>query len=157
MSKPAPSEPPSDLVRGRCLCGAVGVTVEGPRRAIEACHCSKCQQWTGGPYLGVSGQRFSVHGLDQVQVFRSSAWAERAFCRQCGSTLWFHFIPGDHRSFAAGLFRLSSDFVLGQQIFIDEKPGWYDFAQQTAMKSGPEIIGEARAAGFELGESTSDD
>jgi hypothetical protein len=37
---------------------------------------------------------------------------------------------------------------LPRRIFIDEKPGWYDLAQDSPTKTGPEIIAEAKAAGF---------
>ena len=37
-----------------------------------------------------------------------------------------------------------------KQIFVDEKPAFYDFAQQTPMQTGAEAIAEAAAAGFDL-------
>ena len=49
---------------------------------------------------------------------------------------------------AAGLFHDLGGATIGEQIFVDELPDYYDFAQQTDMKTGAEIIAEAEAAGF---------
>lgn len=137
-------------IEGRCLCGAVRIRVRQPRTAIDICHCDMCRRWGGGAYGGVSGDGFEVEGREHIRSYRSSEWAERAFCGVCGSNLWYHFLPGDHHSFLAGLFDLPGEFFIGQQIFVDEKPHWYDYAQPTPMKTGEEIIAEARAAGYEF-------
>ena len=44
------------------------------------------------------------------------------------------------------------DAEIEQQIFVDEKPPYYDFAQQTPMKTGAQIVAEAEAAGFSFDE-----
>ena len=33
--------------RGRCACGAVGLTVDGPLRPVTNCHCDRCRRITG--------------------------------------------------------------------------------------------------------------
>lgn len=106
-----------------------------------------CRRW-GGPFAGFGAESFAIEGDEQIGIYRSSEWAERAFCRKCGSNLWYRFIPGDHHSFLAGLFDLPDNFAIDEQIFVDEKPRWYDLAQQTTMKTGAEIIAEAEAAGY---------
>ena len=40
------------------------------------------------------------------------------------------------------------DFGIEQQIFVDEKPDWYDIAQESPMLTGPEVIAEAMAQGL---------
>lgn len=97
--------------------------------------------------MGVSGASFDLSGADHVTSYASSDWAERAFCKTCGTNLWYRFVPSDHYSFAAGLFDLGQSAEIEQQIFVDEKPAFYDFAQDTPMKTGAEIIAEAIAAG----------
>jgi hypothetical protein len=91
-----------------------------------------------------------VEGEEYVTVYRSSDWAERAFCARCGSNLWFRFVPADHHSFLAGLFDLPESFAMWRQIFVDEKPAWYDFAQDTPKMTGAEVIAEAKAQGFDF-------
>lgn len=133
---------------GRCLCGAVTITVHAMRTEVDICHCTVCQRWGGAFYAGVKGDDAVVSGEDAVTVYRSSPWAERAFCGTCGSNLWYRFLPTGMRSFLAGLFDLPPGFGIEQQIFVDEKPDWYDLAQASPMKTGPQIMAEAKAAGF---------
>ena len=151
MSDLSPSAEPIDQpLEGRCLCGAVTITLEGARPRVDMCHCNMCRRWGGGAFGGVSGASFEVEGEENVTVYRSSAWAERAFCARCGSNLWFRFVPADHHSFLAGLFDLPESFAMWRQIFVDEKPAWYDFAQDTPKMTGAEVIAEAKAQGFGL-------
>ncbi|KAA9134236.1 GFA family protein [Marinihelvus fidelis] len=135
-------------MHGQCLCGAVSITIDQPKPEIDVCHCAMCRRWGGGAFGGVHGKGFTVEGKGNVTVYRSSDWAERAFCRTCGSNLWYHFLPADSHSFLSGLFDLPAEFTITQQIFVDEKPHWYDLAQQSVMKTGAEIIAEAEAAGY---------
>lgn len=87
-------------------------------------------------------------GEEAVTLYRSSTWAERAFCGTCGSNLWYRFLPTGNRSFLAGLFDLPEGFGIEQQIFVDEKPDWYDILQKSPMLTGAQVIAEAQAAGF---------
>ncbi|MEM8826908.1 MAG: GFA family protein [Pseudomonadota bacterium] len=124
---------------GACLCGAVTIALTDPRQDIAVCHCRMCQRWGGGAFLGVSAASFSVDGRDDVTAYRSSDWAERVFCTICGSNLWYRYVPGDHYSFLAGLFSGGGgDFAMGEQIYIDEKPGHYDFTADTPKLTGAE-------------------
>lgn len=136
------------MIKGRCLCGAVEIELEAPHPEVDICHCRMCQRWTGSMYAGIEGDDFTLTGEDHITAYRSSDWAERAFCRTCGSNLWYRFLPTGARTFLAGLFDLPAGLPIKHQIFVDEKPDWFDIAQQSEMKTGPEIIAEAEAAGF---------
>jgi hypothetical protein len=135
-------------VSGKCLCGAIGITLTGAHREVDVCHCSMCAQWGGSMYAGIEADEFTLTGEDHVATYRSSNWAERAFCRTCGSNLWYKFLPTGNRTFLAGLFDLPDGLEIKQQIFIDEKQDWYDIAQDSPKKTGAQIIAEAEAAGF---------
>lgn len=148
MSGPAPLD---RAVTGRCLCGAVAITVSAMYPEVDICHCAMCQRWGGAFYAGVKGEAADVAGEEAITVYRSSEWAERAFCGTCGSNLWYRFLPTGHRSFLAGLFDLPPGFGIERQIFVDEKPDWYDIIQESPMLTGPECIAEAEAAGFSFG------
>lgn len=138
----------ADPVTGRCLCGAVSFTATGVHRHLDICHCDMCQRWGGVFYAGLECDAVEITGEDAVSVYRSSEWAERAFCSKCGSSLWYRFLPTGNRTFLAGLFDLPAGMGIKHQIFVDEKPDWYDLAQHTAMKTGADVIAEAKAAGF---------
>ena len=141
----------AEPVTGHCLCGAVTITVNAMHTEVDICHCAMCRRWGGAFYAGVKGEAAEVTGEEAVTVYRSSPWAERAFCGTCGSNLWYRFMPTGNRSFLAGLFDLPAGFGIEHQIFVDEKPEWYDILQKSPMKTGPEIIAEAKAAGFSFG------
>ncbi|MDN3646348.1 GFA family protein [Pontixanthobacter aestiaquae] len=136
-----------DQAEGKCLCGAVTIVVAQMKPHLDICHCDMCRRWGGMAFMGISGKSFTLSGEEHVTSYPSSQWAERAFCNTCGSNLWYRFTPDDHYSFLAGLFDLPDNIGFLQQIFIDEKPGYYDFVQQCPMKTGSEIIAEAEAAG----------
>lgn len=141
----------AEPLTGHCLCGAVTITVKAMQAEVDVCHCAMCHRWGGNFFAGVKGLEAHVMGEEAVTAYRSSDWAERAFCGTCGSNLWYRFLPTGNRSFLAGLFDLPEGFGIEQQIFVDEKPDWYDFAQASPMKTGAEIIAEAKAAGFAVG------
>ena len=133
---------------GHCLCGGVQITLEGAHDEVDICHCKMCARWGGAFYAGLESENASVEGEDLVSVYKSSDWAERAFCSKCGSNLWYRFLPTGNRTFLAGMFDVPPGTGIKHQIFVDEKPDWYDLAQQSPMKTGAEIIAEAEAAGF---------
>ncbi|QUL39166.1 GFA family protein [Erythrobacter sp. JK5] len=136
-------------LEGRCLCGAVGITLTGAHREVDVCHCTMCARWGGSMYAGIESDGFSLTGEDSITTYDSSEWAERAFCTKCGSNLWYRFKPTGARTFLTGLFDdLPAGLPIKHQIFVDEKQDWYDLAQDTPMKTGPEIVAEAKAAGF---------
>ncbi|MBV7257883.1 GFA family protein [Pacificimonas sp. WHA3] len=128
----------SDL-NGNCLCGAVSITLQEVKAEVSVCHCDMCRRWGGSAFMGVSGGAFRVKGEDHVTVYTSSDWAERAFCKACGSNLYYRYVPGDHYSFQAGLFSDADALSMSEQIFIDEKPDYYSFADDTPKLTGAEV------------------
>lgn len=121
----------SVAMQGTCLCGAI--TVRTPHTtSVDACHCGMCRLWGGGPLMVVAcGAHVQIDGADQLGVYRSSEWAERAFCSTCGTHIHYKLLPtGDH-FVPVGLFQDGEDFTFKEQIFIDRKPAFYSFANQT--------------------------
>jgi hypothetical protein len=131
---------PAQKVTGGCLCGAVRFSADA-KPEIGACHCSMCRKWTAGPFLSVDcGETVDVSDRSSLQWYRSSDWAERAFCNRCGSPLFYRLV-GSNRYFASSeAMDDTSGFELTHQIFIDEKPDYYDFANKTKNMTGAEVI-----------------
>lgn len=129
--------------RGTCLCGAVSIRVTLERHDVSICHCRMCQTWSGGPMLAVeSDAPMTLEGEENVGVYASSDWAERGFCRQCGTHLFYRLTQGQHYAFPVGLLDASEPWTIGQQIFIDEKPSFYDFANDTPCLTGDEVFAQ---------------
>ncbi|KIN74341.1 Glutathione-dependent formaldehyde-activating, GFA [Sulfitobacter guttiformis KCTC 32187] len=54
-----------------------------------------------------------------VKTLKSSDWAQRAFCPECGSTLWYGMQESGHRNMSAGLFGKTGG-ALVTEYFTDE-------------------------------------
>ena len=74
-----------DAMTGSCLCGTVTFHTRDVETDIHACHCSKCRTWSGTPALGVSVGSVEFTGTEHIGVYGSSPWAERGFCKSCGT------------------------------------------------------------------------
>ncbi|MEP5569748.1 MAG: GFA family protein [Halioglobus sp.] len=64
----------------------------GPSLWCSHCHCSMCQRAHGSAlvtWVGVPEKSFSVESVEHLGWHKSSDKAERGFCRQCGSSLFF--------------------------------------------------------------------
>lgn len=125
-------------MKGKCLCGAIEVDApEHPE--VSLCHCSMCRCWSGGPMFAVHcGPGVSFSGQEPSR-YRSSDWAERGFCSNCGTHLFYYLLPGDEYILPAGLFQ-DREFTLASEIFIDEKPGFYELKNETRKMTGQEVF-----------------
>lgn len=127
--------------QGGCLCGAVRFTVDEPVAEFEVCHCSMCRRWASGPFMAVDcGEHVHFEGAENIVRYRSSEWAERGFCKTCGSNLFYHLTSGGGYQMALGAFDEQSGIRMRRQVFIDDKPDGYKFANQCDMLTGAEIV-----------------
>lgn len=128
-------------ISGRCLCGAVTFTADVAKRDVDVCHCSMCRRWTAGPFIGLMHQgAVAFEGADNIGVYKSSEWGERAFCKVCGTSLFWRLTGADTYSFSAGVLDDQTGIQLTMQIFIEEKPDYYDFANDTPRLTGAEAM-----------------
>jgi len=132
---------------GHCLCGAVKVSAVLANHEAGACHCKMCQRWVGGPFVAVACTAETVfEGQDAVAIYPSSAWAERAFCKHCGSPLFCRAKGGDSYYLPVGLLDDTEGLTLTSEIFIDRKPSWYSFAEKTNKMTEEETMAMFAAA-----------
>ena len=135
---------------GKCVCGAVGFTANAATGA-GACHCGTCRRWSGGPFMGVNcGSGVVFEGAENVTVFNSSDWAERGFCAKCGTHLFYRIKRNGMHVIPVGLFGNGEGFELTHEVFVDEKPGFYDFSGEREKMTGEECF--AKFAEGECGE-----
>ena len=134
---------PDNMVgNGRCLCGSVTITAKAMSNEVGACHCGMCRRWTGGPLLAVDcGSDVTFTGEEHITVYESSAWAERGFCSKCGSHLFYRLKESGQHIMPAGLFDVApGDLVFDHQVFIDNKPDYYSFANETKNLTEAEVF-----------------
>ena len=126
--------------KGKCLCGAVVLEADASI-GVGACHCEMCGRWAGGPFMGVNcGSDVSFEGSDNIKVFNSSEWAERGFCSGCGTHLFYRIKRNGMHVVPVGLFEDADAFKFTHEVFIDEKPGFYDFSNKTEQMTGEECF-----------------
>ena len=134
----------SERLSGHCLCGAVTLTATPARRAIAACHCDMCRQWTSSMLMTIPVEAGSVNASGPVKHYTSSEWAERAFCEDCGSPLWYRLTNGDdshmQMQISAGLFDGAGGMDLKLEVFFDRKPGGYAFEGDRRQMTEAEVI-----------------
>jgi len=76
---------------GRCQCGAVSYSVNGPLRPVVNCHCHRCRRITGHFMAATSALVTDVEVTDSGAL----SWYEAAegvfygFCSTCGSSLFW--------------------------------------------------------------------
>ncbi|MBM7071389.1 GFA family protein [Shewanella sp. 202IG2-18] len=129
--------------KGQCLCGSIQITATKISTNIGACHCSSCRQWGGGPLLAVDcGNAVQFSNQKSISIYDSSSWAERGFCSQCGSHLFYRLKHNQQHIMPVGLFEDSKLFNFDHQIFIDEQPEYYCFSNQTHNMTGAEVFAQ---------------
>ncbi len=80
-----------EIHEGGCLCGAVRYRARGQPTQVNHCHCRMCQRGSGAPIV-----TWATFPADRVEWTkgaparrRSSDIAERGFCADCGSALFW--------------------------------------------------------------------
>lgn len=124
---------------GRCMCGAVRIVGTANEPKVAVCHCDMCRRWSSGPFFEVSCESVIFEGEDNITRIRSSDWAERGFCKKCGSNLFYQAIDSDEFQISAGLLDDQSDLRLSLQVFIDQKPPFYSLADETETMTAAEV------------------
>ena len=126
--------------RGRCLCGAVTYEAKDVETGIHSCHCNMCRRWSGGSALAASVGSVAFSGKENIGRYDSSAWAERGFCKECGTNLFYRLKQTDHYVIWMGTFEDQAAFKLVGEIYVDEKPPGYDFAGDHPRQTGEEFM-----------------
>lgn len=72
-------------------------------------------------------------GADAIARYASSDWAERGFCARCGTNLFYHLLPREgvpdgQWILSAGTLDDSDALTFSAEIYIDQAPPWYAFA-----------------------------
>lgn len=131
---------------GGCLCGAVRYTLAEPPTRYGACHCGMCRKFTGGIEFGLEVPPGGVtwQGEDNIATYASSDWAERGFCKICGSSLfWRMTAEGPMQgltSLSAGSLDSFDDLSFDTEVYIDAKPASHAFAGERKRLTEAEVM-----------------
>jgi len=124
---------------GSCLCGAVKFSVSLEKASVDACHCSMCRKWGSGPLFSVLCSQPVTFTAGTPVFYDSSEWAQRCFCGQCGTHLLYRLKSGEFESVSVGVLEGDTDWVFDLQVYIDEKPRYYCFANDTKTMTRAEV------------------
>lgn len=115
---------------GSCYCGAVTYEVVGELRPSVACHCTQCRK-TSGHYWSatqVPTENLRITKDEGLKWFRSSETARRAFCTECGSSLFWELDGEGATSIGSGTLDGSSGIRQVKHIYVADKGDYYDIA-----------------------------
>ena len=118
----------NQISTGGCLCGAVRYEVKGPLRDVVNCHCSMCQRLHGGfgPHSKASKASITVTRADGLSWYRTSEVAQRGFCRECCSSMFWEPFELDATGIIAGTLDSPTGLMTIGHIFIGEKADFYE-------------------------------
>lgn len=122
---------------GRCLCGAVRYEVRGSLSDPHACHCDMCRRQSGHFVAATSAKRpdFTLTEKRGLKWYRSSDWAKRGFCSECGSALFWDG-GGDDMSINVGSLDQPTGLAIKKHIYVDEKADYYVIDDQLPKFAG---------------------
>lgn len=124
-------------ISGHCLCGAVAVDVARLGDGMSACHCDMCRRWTGSAFVSVHSGADDVTLSGPIKTRETSEWAERGWCDECGSTLFYRVKHDGSYGLSAGLFDDAAGRGLTQEYYVDKKPaGWAFAGDHKRMNTG---------------------
>ena len=112
---------------GGCLCGGVRYRIRGALRDAIACHCTQCRR-TSGHHAAMTSAATGDLTLTSSQTltwYRSSATAERGFCRVCGSNLFWRPEGEGRIAITAGTLDAPTGIQVMEHIFVADKGDYY--------------------------------
>ena len=137
---------------GRCLCGAVSFALAEAPTSYGACHCGMCRKFSGGIEMGfqVMPDQITWTGEDNLATYASSDWAERGFCKVCGSSLfWRLTAPGPMHglmSLSVGALDDMDGMSFDAEVYIDHKPASHAFAGERKLMTEADVLAMVNAA-----------
>jgi hypothetical protein len=132
-------------MQGQCMCGAVSYEAKPDLIRVSACHCEMCRRWSGSALMAVAVPEDKVRfeGAEHIRKIQSSPWAERAWCGECGSNLYYRVTAeGPYQGqyhISLGTFDAPGKFDFYEEIYTDCKPANFAYAGERSMKTKAEI------------------
>jgi hypothetical protein len=117
-------------MKGSCLCGAVAFEVDKIPESYRACHCTACRKSCGHYWSAFSVDNADFRFTEDrgLKGYRSSNWAERGFCKECGASLFFKPLGKGIIEVAPGSIDGPTGTMLAGHIFVGFKGDYYELA-----------------------------
>ncbi|SPH22946.1 Glutathione-dependent formaldehyde-activating enzyme [Ascidiaceihabitans donghaensis] len=125
------------MKKGSCLCGGVQYELQGDLRNSVACHCVQCRK-TSGHYVSatqVGPEQLTITKDETLSWYQSSPQAQRGFCNQCGSSLfWRHEADNGAVSVMSGTLDGATGITTEKHIFVADKGDYYNIADDVPQR-----------------------
>ena len=133
-------------MRGSCQCGAVVYEVAAPLRPVILCHCTQCRKWSGHVWAAssVSEAAFTLIRAGALRWFRSSDTAERGFCGDCGSCLFWHPFGEGTMHFAPAALDGPTGLAVAEEWFEADAGDYYTTPERADALTGSCLCGANR-------------
>ncbi len=90
--------------------------------------------------FATAAEEVTFNDTANIQRYASSDWAQRGFCKHCGTSLFYFLIPANRYFMSVGAFDDASAFKLTLEIFADLQPRGYAFAGDLERWSEAETL-----------------
>lgn len=112
---------------GGCQCGAVRFEVTGALRDVVLCHCGMCRRTHGhvGAYTAADRSDLALVEARGLRWYRSSSFARRGFCGECGGSLFWERDGSDVISISAGMLDAPTGLATTLQIHVGSAGDYY--------------------------------
>lgn len=132
-------------ISGSCNCKNVKFSAEIKAKTAHICHCNICQKSMGGPSHTVTllPGTLEIEQEDKVKWYKSSDYAERGFCKNCGSNMFFRVTEpamGDYQGVSLGMLDDKTGYEIDSHIFVDKNPGYYEFSDNAPRLTEEEFL-----------------
>jgi len=151
------SEAEPEIVGG-CLCGNIRYEITAPALGSMYCHCRMCQKFTGAPLM--SGTIFNTSDVHisqgKAKYYQSSEIAERGFCSDCGTSLFYRGVFGQWADFLM-VYTATLDHpevcMPTYHLGIESTMPWlelHDDLPRTSCKDSPSLVAAYHFIGKEV-------
>jgi hypothetical protein len=119
------------MTKGQCLCGAVSFEIDSSLRAPSLCHCSQCRRLHGAPgaYTSAHKSAYRISGEESLNWYRLSPRSEQAYCKVCGSKLFWRMVDGEDLDITMGSLDGVTGLKLERHIWTRSQGDYYEIGQ----------------------------
>jgi hypothetical protein len=127
------------ILRGECLCRAVGYTVADAFEYALNCHCSNCRRATGSafkPFAGIARDRLQLVKGDHDLLIHgetSGTSPHDVHCGRCGSLLWSVVREGAWVHVAMGTLVDPPSIRPSAHIFVGSRAPWHEITDNLSQ------------------------
>jgi hypothetical protein len=119
----------SEMLNGKCECGAVRYQVADEFLYASNCHCSRCRAATGSafkPFAGIERDKLEVLTGGHALLVNGDEMLNDTRCAKCGSLLYSVVREGEFVHVALGSLVDEPGMRPMKHIFVGSKAPWFE-------------------------------